>query len=295
MNEDGRTDRNELAREQAIITRQAEEIALLRRQLADAQFAQELRAALGVAVVTGMVAAPVTTHRLLELIVQTAAQVLSAQAASLFLLDEETQELVFEVALGEKAAEVAPFRVPMGHGVAGLVALTGQAMAVSDAVNDPQQASDIAEKIGYHPQSLLCVPLFESDTIIGVLELLDKASGESFTPVDMELLGHFANLAGVAIAQSRAQSLVALLEQLVQSLGGASQEQQAMLLHGSREFAVSMQEDDSSYDQTLTLARLVHTITSHGDAASEAVQAILRGFAEYLESQARTTEFGDGR
>ncbi|MDQ2741039.1 MAG: GAF domain-containing protein [Chloroflexota bacterium] len=294
VNQERRSDQNELARDQATITRQAEEIAHLRRQLSDERFAQELRAALTAAVTAGMVSAPVTTHRLLELIVQTAAQVLSAQAASLFLLDEQTQELVFEVALGEKAAEVAPFRVPLGHGVAGLVALTGQAMAVSDAVNDPRQASDIAEKIGYQPQSLLCVPLFESDSIIGVLELLDKASGASFTPVDMDLLGHFANLAGVAIAQSRVQSLVTLLEQLVQSLG-ASQEQQATLLHGSREFAVHLREDDRSYDQTLALARLVHSIASHGDAASEAVQTILRGFAEYLESQAQTTEFGDGR
>lgn len=295
MSEDGRPDPDELARAQGTITRQAEEIARLRRRVIDEAFAHELRAALHVAVATGMVSAPVTTHQLLEMIVETAAQVLSARAASLFLLDEETQELVFEVALGEKAAEVSSFRIPLGHGVAGLVAQSGQAMAVSDAAHDHQHASDIAEKIGYQPQSLLCVPLFHGDRIIGVLELLDKESGASFTPVDMELLGHFANLAGVAIAQSRVQTLATLLEQVIQSLGRTSEEQQDALLHGSHQFAAHMEEDDRSYMQALELARLVHTIVSHGDAACDAIQTILRGFVEYLQSNPQVSGFGVGR
>ena len=54
------------------------------------------------------------------MIVEAAAQVISARAASLFLVNEETQELIFEVALGQKAQEVKKFSVPLGHGIAGL-------------------------------------------------------------------------------------------------------------------------------------------------------------------------------
>src|SRR5206468_5403043 len=116
----------------------------------------------------------VTHSRLLEMIVQTAAQVISARAASLFLINRQTQELVFEVALGQKAEDVKKFTVPLGHGIAGLVAVSGQPIAVSDASKDPRQAADIARSVGYVPQTILCVPLFYNDQIIGVLELLDK-------------------------------------------------------------------------------------------------------------------------
>jgi sigma-B regulation protein RsbU (phosphoserine phosphatase) len=60
------------------------------------------------------------------MIVETAARVISARAGSLFLIDAEKQELTFEVALGEKAQQVKELRVPMGDGIAGLVAAMGQ-------------------------------------------------------------------------------------------------------------------------------------------------------------------------
>src|SRR5579885_513846 len=126
------------------IAQQREEIDGLRLRLADERFAAELREALTLAATAGTISAPVTHSRLLEMIVATAAQVIAAHAASLFLIAEQAPELVFEVALGQKAEEVRKFRVPLGHGVAGLVAVSGQAMAVSDAQVDPRQASDIA-------------------------------------------------------------------------------------------------------------------------------------------------------
>src|SRR5579859_5031979 len=151
------------------IARQAAEIAQLREQLADEQFAQELRAALALAATVSAIAAPISHGGLLDMIVATAAEIIAARAAALFLIDEESQELVFEVALGQKAEEVKKFRVPLGHGIAGLVAVTGQPIAVSDAQSDPRQASEIAHSVGYVPQSILCVPLFYDDQVIGVL------------------------------------------------------------------------------------------------------------------------------
>jgi putative methionine-R-sulfoxide reductase with GAF domain len=271
---------------QATIARQEEEIARLRRQLADEEFARGLHEALIVAKTAGTIAAPVSHDRLLEMIVETAADVLSARGASLFLIDQEKQELVFEVALGAKAAEVAKFRVPLGHGIAGLVALTGQAMAVADASNDPRQASDISEQIGYFPQSLLCVPLFYNDQIIGVLELLDKKDAPAFVPADLEHLGLFANLAGVAIEQSRTRHNVAtLVHEVVQALQGIPREQRRELLAGTDDFARHLEQGDASYARALETAYLVHEIVVHGgDAASRAVQSILHGFLDYLQS-----------
>jgi hypothetical protein len=123
-------DQDTLTWAQETIARQAEEIERLRRQLADERFAENLRETLTLAVAVGTIASPVTHSRLLEMIVETAAHVISARAAALFLIDEEAQELVFEVALGSKAEEVKKFRVPLGHGIAGLVAMTDRKSVV---------------------------------------------------------------------------------------------------------------------------------------------------------------------
>src|SRR5690242_4110478 len=100
------------------IARQAQEIERLRRRVEEDRFGEDLRDALATAATAGTIAAPVTHSRLLEMIVETAADVIDANAASLFLIDREAQELTFEVALGEKAEEVKKFRVPLGKGLA---------------------------------------------------------------------------------------------------------------------------------------------------------------------------------
>lgn len=100
---------------------------------ADAAFAEQLRQALIRMAAAGQLTAPVAHTDLLDLIVGTAAQVLGAQAASLYLIDRATNELVFEVALGESAAEARKFRVPVGQGIAGWVAQTGEATLIPDA------------------------------------------------------------------------------------------------------------------------------------------------------------------
>jgi GAF domain-containing protein len=278
-------DQNALARAQETIVRQAEEIERLRRQLADERFAEDLREALTLATAVGNIASPVTHSRLLEMIVETAAHVIFARAAALFLIDEEAQELVFEVALGPRAEEVKKFRVPLGHGIAGLVAMTGQPMAISGAESDPRQAVDIARSVGYTPQSILCVPLFYHDQIIGVLELLDKEGASSFSATDMEDLGLFANQAAVAIEQSRTnRNLAALLGEVLQPVGGTTDGQRQELQERARAFAERL-EGDTTFRQALDLARLVQEIAHQGENELNGCQAILRGFAEYLRSR----------
>src|SRR5262249_54065361 len=156
------------------IAAQDAEIRALRAQLEGERFAEALRRALTTAAAAGEIATPLPHLPLLELLVETAMEVISARAAALCLVSGETQERFLEVAFGQKAEEIKKFRVPLGRGIAGLVASTGQPMAVSDAQRDPRQAADIAERVGYHPRTILCVPLLYNDDVIGVLELLDR-------------------------------------------------------------------------------------------------------------------------
>jgi GAF domain-containing protein len=239
---------------------------------AQAQEIERLRDALSLVATAGIIGSPVTHARLLEMIVETGAHVIGAHAGALFLLDEDEDELTFEVAIGSRAAEVKRFRVPLGHGIAGIVAASGQAMAISDAANDPRLASDIADSVGYVPRTVLCVPLFYGDSVIGALELLDKEGGQPFTGSDLEALGLFANQAAVALQLSRTYQNVARL-----------------LGEGVETGAAEATEDDASRE-ALELANLVHEIARQGEGERKACREILLGFAEYLRARSRVAD-----
>jgi GAF domain-containing protein len=291
MSEEAAADNGDaLARAQETIARLQGENSLLQRRLSAERFAEDVRQALTLASTTGTLAAPVSHSRLLEMIVGAAMQVISAAAGSLFLVDEEGRELIFEVALGGKAEEVRRFRVPLGHGIAGLVAVSGQAMAVSEAESDPRQATDIAEAVGYIPQSILCVPLFYNDEVIGVLELLDKQGAPAFSPEDIDILGLFAGLAAVAIEQSRAFQHLAPLLGAVLSADGAEPGSER-LLDGARAYAATV-EEDASYRQALELALLIQGIVRQGPNETQAVRAILEGFDRYLRLRPEAIDQG---
>jgi GAF domain-containing protein len=203
--------------------------------------------------------------------------------------------LIFEVALGSKAEEVRKFRVPLGHGIAGLVAVSGQPMAISDAAKDQRQAADIAESVGYQPESILRVPLFYEEELIGVLELLDREGAPAYSTADMATLGLFANQAAVAIEQSRnQQNMGELLGDVIQSLGGVPDHREEGLLEGSRTFTAGV-EEDASYRRALELAALVREISHQGEEEHRACRTILEVFAGYLRSRPRADgEAGEG-
>jgi transcriptional regulator with GAF, ATPase, and Fis domain len=286
----------------ALIALQAAEIERLRAQISGEQIAGELRHWLTYVVTAGAISAPEAYNRLLDTILASAAHVIGAESGAIFLVDADNEELAFAAALGPKADEVRRLRVPIGHGIAGLVAVSGQPMAISDASNDPRQAADIAETVGYMPQSILCVPLFYDEQVIGVLELLDKHGAASFSPEDINELSLFAEQAAAAIEQYRGQhDLTALLNSALRSwaAGGTPA---PVGEDRVEQFALDL-ERDAAYRRSLDLARLVNDIASNGDLATDACKAILRGFLDYLQASPRETpemsdiriSFGGGR
>jgi GAF domain-containing protein len=280
------------SRMQQVIDQQAAEIDALRARLVDDRFVQELRHALIHAAAASAIAAPLTHSRLLEMVVQTSMHVVSAEAAALFLVDDRAQELSFEVALGPHAARVRHLRVPLGHGIAGLVAMTGQPIIVADAEQDPRQASDIAQAAGYTPRSILCVPLLRDDRVIGVLEMLDKHGAASFAPADMEMSALFAEQAAVAIEQSftirnTAGLLAASLAQFVGPGDDHGMAEQA------EDFARRV-EGTPLYERALNLAVLAREIAGSGDEELRLCETILRGVAEYLRSRPASSLPGMG-
>ncbi len=247
--------------------------------------ADELRAVFGLIAAASTIGAPVSHKRLLQMIVRTAAHVINARAGSLLLVDQDTQELVFEVATTEDVGELKHVRVPMGEGIAGLVAMTGQPIAVTDAQNDPRHAREIAEQTGYLPRSLLAVPLQYEDGVIGVIELMDKNGADAFDAKDMHALGLFAGQAAVAIEQSQAQrNLATLLRELLGSASGPLATE--ALQERVTQFAQKL-EADAAFRRAVELAQQVHEIAQYGQDESDACMAILRGFVTYARLRRR--------
>lgn len=111
---------------------------------------------------------------LLGRILSVSQRVLCAEASSVLLLDETSQELTFEQALGEKAHNLSPVKVKVGEGIAGKVAETGEPILIADVTEDPAFTGEVDALTGFTTKSMLCVPMKIKDRVIGVLELLNK-------------------------------------------------------------------------------------------------------------------------
>ena len=142
------------------------------------------------------------THQVYLLVVQKLNTYFEVDAGSILLIDEMTGALQFVMTIEGSEERLAGKYVPVGQGVVGHVARTGQWEIVHDAPNDPRFYSKISEDVGYQTRSILCVPMIAKGRVIGVLELLNKINGH-FTEDDAQRLTRMASLIGVAIQNAR--------------------------------------------------------------------------------------------
>src|SRR5205823_6391439 len=136
---------------------------------------------------------------LLRATVEVARAIFHAKAASVFLLDEEADELVFEAVAGEGAETLLGKRFPSSTGVAGWVLITRQPLVIEDLTKDTRFSREAAESTGYVPRGLMAVPLLVEERVLGVLEVLDRPQDTAFTLAEMDLLGLFGNQAAIAL------------------------------------------------------------------------------------------------
>ena len=141
---------------------------------------------------------------LLMQIVQSAAEMMEAHGGALMLTDSEGRNLTFEVASGASSAQLKGLVVPIDeHSVAGLVAMRGTPYIENDTAHSPYFSGAVDKQTGYRTRKLICVPLKVQDRVTGVVEVLDKRSGEDFDQADLQLLEAMADAAAVAIENVR--------------------------------------------------------------------------------------------
>ena len=136
---------------------------------------------------------------LLQSVVDVARAIFGAQASSVFLLDEEAGELVFQAVSGQGEEHLIGRRFPAGRGIAGWVAVSGEPMVVDDlAARSPFDRS-LAESTRYVPNALMAAPLVHGGRVLGVLEVLDPAEQARAGLPELDLLSLFARQAAVAL------------------------------------------------------------------------------------------------
>ena len=151
------------------------------------------------AVAAGVAGADEAYAELLRSIVEVARAIFSAGRSSIFLLDEASDELVFEAVAGDADQRLLGRRLPSSTGIAGWTLVTRQALVIEDLSQDPRHAREVAAETGYVPKGIMSVPLLVDERALGVLQVLDRPQRPGFTLQEMDLLGLFAAQAAIAV------------------------------------------------------------------------------------------------
>jgi signal transduction histidine kinase/putative methionine-R-sulfoxide reductase with GAF domain len=140
--------------------------------------------------------------QLLELILNKITELLEADRATLYLLDEHRGRLLSRIMIGEEARSI---EMPVGEGIAGYVAKTGRVIRVRDAYRDKRFLRTWDDLTGYKTRSILAAPMKNHvGRTIGVIQILNKQRGDAeFSQHDEELLIALATQAAVSIDNSR--------------------------------------------------------------------------------------------
>lgn len=141
--------------------------------------------------------------KLLPIIMDLAARVIHAERTSLLLLDERSQELYFDVALGNETAGLKQIRLALGEGIAGTVAKEGKPLVIKDAASDPRWAKRAGSATQFKTKSILCVPMALRGKMLGVIQGLNHTEREHFSEEDIPVFEAFAAQAAVAISNAR--------------------------------------------------------------------------------------------
>jgi len=139
-------------------------------------------------------------NKMLFLLGETAARLANAELATIYLVDRDRGELWSKVTLDAAVGEI---RVPLGVGIAGTVAVSGETIHIPDAYADPRFNPEVDRRTGYKTRNLLTFPMSGQDgRILGVFQVLNKRDG-GFEPADEEVLASLAASAAVAVEQAR--------------------------------------------------------------------------------------------
>ena len=154
---------------------------------------------------------------LLSDIVHTAADITSAEAASILLYDDTARQLYFQIATNIDEPTMRGLIVPLDNSIAGWIVTNRQSVRIDDAHKDERFYGDVDQTIAYSTKSLLGIPLITKNKVVGVLEVVNKKRGR-FTDADESILTVLGAQAAVAIENARLFQQSDLIAEFVHEL-----------------------------------------------------------------------------
>lgn len=131
-------------------------------------------------------------------------QLLNADRSSLFLVDGDYLELK----IADNLDKMGRIRIPLGSGIAGAVAQTGQAIRIDDAYSDPRFNRDVDKQTGYHTRSIISLPIKNrAGEVFAVAQLLNRRDGHPFDDGDEQQFTDFIESIGVILETQQGLAL----------------------------------------------------------------------------------------
>lgn len=138
-------------------------------------------------------------HSILETIMRQVDRLIKPKAWSLLLVDNESGDLVFEIAVSSVSEQLKGVRLERGKGIAGWVALNGEPLLIPDVSKDERFAEGFDEKLLFKTRSIVCVPMKIKEQVIGVIELINSFEELDFDESDILLISAIADFAAIAL------------------------------------------------------------------------------------------------
>jgi signal transduction histidine kinase/putative methionine-R-sulfoxide reductase with GAF domain len=157
--------------------------------------------------ITRQLTGTLETEPLLQNILDSAVSILNCEAGSLFLVDETTDELVFKATAGPVAQNLAGQHLASGTGIVGEAVQSGRAVIHNNVQQTATWSASTDKSTGFVTHSVLAVPMQVKETVIGVLEVINRKDGLPFVEDDQNLLSAFGGQAAVAIDNARLYTL----------------------------------------------------------------------------------------
>ena len=169
--------------------------------------------------VTRQLTSTLELEPLLQNILESAVEILNCEAGTFFLVDGQTNELIFRVTAGPVAKDLVDQRIQPGKGIVGRTVTTGGPIIENDVQHSKEWNPQTDDLTGFKTRALMAVPLRVKDSLIGVIEVINRRDGLPFVEEDQTLLTAFAGQAAVAMENARLytltdQALAARVEEL---------------------------------------------------------------------------------
>lgn len=144
---------------------------------------------------------------ILLIIMEKMAQFFGPERWSMLMVDEQAQQLYYAIAVGENNESLKGLRVPMGEGVAGWVASTGNSLVIPDVSLDTQWSAFARAHPELSIQSIACVPIRSGDRTLGVIQLLNSKL-DLLSEYSISFLRILCDYAAIAIQNARSVEMI---------------------------------------------------------------------------------------